>query len=151
MKFKQLKNYSFSNDKKNIIYKIFFIKLKYNHNKKKQSINIISDLQNRKKKFISKNIFHRFISNCKENKNIKNSLKYEDNKDNKENIKNININIAKFRKKLTAKYFKLFICRIKIIKQANDSLKRKIFNLIKNNVKISKDLKYYLSEANGMQ
>ena len=33
------------------------------------------------------------------------------------------------------------------MKKANYSLKRKIFNLTKNNARLSKDLKYYLNDA----
>ena len=41
--------------------------------------------------------------------------------------------------------------KIKVIKGTNNALKRKIFNLFKNNAKASKDLKYYLNEANNIE
>ena len=47
----------------------------------------------------------------------------------------------------TKKYFKIFINKVKINKKENDYLKRKIFNIIKKNVIISKELKHYLNEA----
>ena len=142
LKLKEIRNYSFLKHKKILMYKILFIKIKFNITIKKQYVNEINEINKRKNIFILKNIFHKFKNNCKEFKYIINpkTIKHEDNK----------IKIKTFRNKITAKYFKLFICKIKIIKQTHNSLKRKIFNLIKNNVKISKDLKYYLNEANGI-
>ena len=36
------------------------------------------------------------------------------------------------------------------MKKKNDYLKRKIFNIIKKNVTLSKELKHYLNEAEGI-
>jgi hypothetical protein len=138
IKLKQLKYISFYNQKKIIMSKIFFSKIKNNILQKKKNINAIKDLDNKKRLFIYKRLFTKFKYNCK--------LKKDKNKINEEKNK-----IIELRNKYTSRYFKEFICRIKIIRKVNYSLKKKIFNLFKNNVKISKDLKHYLDEASEIE
>ena len=135
MKIKELNNNSFSKNKKIIMCKKFFIEIK------KQILYNQKYIKQKRELEIKKNIFI-----------YKNKYKYIDNEKNKFNVEKENNNLYddsiknKIKEKYV-KYFRIFIRRVKIIKQANYALKRKIFNLIKNNAKFSKDLKYYLKEA----
>ena len=137
---KEYKSYSFQKEKKLLIKKIFISKIKQLIQNKENNINNENKLINTKKLFIFKMHYKLFINNCKslnasnnKNKTIKQKLeKYREN-----NRKALEIK----------KYFKIFINKVKIDKKKNDSLKRKIFNIIKKNVMISKELKYYLNEA----
>ena len=137
---KEYKSYSFQKEKKLLFKKIFISKIKRLIQNKENNINNENKLINTKKLFIFKMHYKLFINNCKslnasnnKNKTIKQKLeKYREN-----NRKALEIK----------KYFKIFINKVKIDKKKNDSLKRKIFNIIKKNVMISKELKYYLNEA----
>ena len=135
MKIKELNGNSFSKNKKIIMCKKFFIEIK------KQILYNQKYIKQKRELEIKKNIFI-----------YKNKYKYIDNEKNKFNVEKENNNLYddsiknKIKEKYV-KYFRIFIRRVKIIKQANYALKRKIFNLIKNNAKFSKDLKYYLKEA----
>ena len=136
-----IRKYSFINEKKKIMCKYFFINIKSRINYNKTKINGKNELKNKQKNFIKKKIFGQFINNCRIH--LKHKKRINDIR--KKYVENENI--GKIRNKIIKKYFIFFIQRIKIIKNTNYSLKRRIFNLIKNNAKISKDLKYYLNEA----
>ena len=139
-KIKILKENPFINEKKIFMSKIFFMKIKYNKRNQTKINNSEKQLNDIKKLFIYKNNFHFFLNN---------------HENNKEKINKINLlkqKIQKFRKnknksKEIQKFFKRFIKRVKIMKQTNISLKRKIFNILKNNAVMTKDLKRYLNEA----
>ncbi len=138
---KEYKSYTFEKEKKLLFKKIFFSKIKYLMlNNTNNNINNINRLTNTKKLFVFKIHYKLFIKNIKSFKariiNIKAiKQKLEKYKDNN-------------RKALEVKkYFKIFINKVKINKKQNDYLKRKIFNIIKKNVIISKELKHYLNEA----
>lgn len=144
MKIKEFNYISYSNKKKKIMCHIFFDNIKIRLINKQKNINLLNESNNKINLFITKNIFHNFLYNCKE---INNNIII------KEKIKKYKESnyIKDIRNKTIKKYFNLFINRTKIIKQANDSLKRKIFNLIKYNVKLSKDLNHYLQEATEVE
>ena len=138
---KEYKSYTFEKEKKLLFKKIFFSKIKYLMlNNTNNNINNINRLTNTKKLFVFKIHYKLFIKNIKSFKariiNIKAiKQKLEKYKDNN-------------RKALEVKkYFKIFINKVKIKKKQNDYLKRKIFNIIKKNVIISKEIKHYLNEA----
>ena len=140
LQIKEYKSYSFENEKKLLFKKIFFSKIKYLMVNKTNDINNINKLTNVKKLFIFKVNYKLFINNLK-------SFKASNNK-----IKAIKQKLEKYRENNqktleTKKYFKIFINKVKINKKENDYLKRKIFNIIKKNVIISKELKHYLNEA----
>ena len=140
LQIKEYKSYSFQNVKKLLFKKIFFSKIKYLMVNKANDINNINKLTNAKKLFIFKVNYKLFINNLKSFKASNNT------------IKAIKQKLEKYRennqKTLEAKkYFKIFINKVKINKKENDYLKRKIFNIIKKNVIISKELKHYLNEA----
>lgn len=145
MKLKQLKYISLSKNIKIIMCKIFFIELKRRilHFKKDKNINLIKELNKKKKLFIIKNGLHIFLDKC--NSNIRREKLLE------EKIHKYNDNIKDLKNKEIKKNLKIFINKIKIIKKTNNALKKKIFNLFKNNAKASKDLKYYLSEASNLE
>lgn len=145
---KEYKNNKFSIYEKMLLYKIFFHEIKIIIIKKANNINKKNELNNTKKLFILKMNFHIFISKCKSN--IKNINGINQLKQKKENYES-NTKIIEIKNIIRKKYFTKFIHRTKIIKQTNDILKRKIFNLIKNNAKFSKDLNYYLNEANKIE
>ena len=138
---KEYKSYTFEKEKKLLFKKIFFSKIKYLMlNNTNNNINNINRLTNTKKLFVFKIHYKLFIKNIKSFKariiNIKAiKQKLEKYKDN--NRKALEIK----------KYFKIFINKVKINKKQNDYLKRKIFNIIKKNMIISKELKHYLNEA----
>ena len=137
---KRFKPNNKSKEKRILLQKIFFIEIKNIILYKSNKINIITKLNNTKKLFIYKNIFHLFLKNYK-------SKKEEINKNNlmkqkKEIFKEKQHSLI--NKKI---YFKTFIHRTKNMKQTNALLKRKIFNILKTNVIMAKDLKYYLNEA----
>ena len=139
-KVKIISIYEFSKRKKIFFEKLFFQKIKYITFNKSKDINYIDKLKETKKIFIYKINFHLFINNCNY---IKNKI-IEKN--------TINKKIGKFkedegRNTEMKKYFKIFITKVRISKQSKDSLKRKIFNIIKKNLMISKELKHYLNEA----
>ena len=139
-KVKIISIYEFSKRKKIFFEKLFFQKIKYITFNKSKDINYIDKLKETKKIFIYKINFHLFINNCN----------YIKNKINEKNT--INKKIGKFkedegRNTEMKKYFKIFITKVRISKQSKDSLKRKIFNIIKKNLMISKELKHYLNEA----
>ena len=140
LQIKEYKSYSFQNVKKLLFKKIFFSKIKYLMVNKANDINNINKLTNVKKLFIFKVNYKLFVNNFK-------SFKTSNNK-----IKAIKQKLEKYRENNqktleTKKYFKIFINKVKINKKENDYLKRKIFNIIKKNVIISKELKHYLNEA----
>ena len=140
LQIKEYKSYSFQNVKKLLFKKIFFSKIKYLMVNKANDINNINKLTNAKKLFIFKVNYKLFVNNFK-------SFKTSNNK-----IKAIKQKLEKYRENnqktlKTKKYFKIFINKVKINKKENDYLKRKIFNIIKKNVIISKELKHYLNEA----
>jgi len=140
LQIKEYKSYSFENEKKLLFKKIFFSKIKYLMVNKANDINNINKLTNAKKLFIFKVNYKLFVNNFK-------SFKTSNNK-----IKAIKQKLEKYRENNqktleTKKYFKIFINKVKINKKENDYLKRKIFNIIKKNVIISKELKHYLNEA----
>ena len=140
LQIKEYKSYSFENEKKLLFKKIFFSKIKYLMVNKANDINNINKLTNVKKLFIFKVNYKLFINNLK-------SFKASNNK-----IKAIKQKLEKYKENNqktleTKKYFKIFINKVKINKKENDYLKRKIFNIIKKNVIISKELKHYLNEA----
>ena len=145
MKLKQLKLISLSKNMKIIMCKIFFIEIKRSifHSKKDKNINLIKDLDKKKKLIIIKNGFHIFLDKC--HSNIRREKQIE------ERIHKYNDNIKDLKNKEIKKNLKIFINKIKIIKKTNNALKKKIFNLFKNNAKVSKDLKYYLNEANNLE
>ena len=140
LQIKEYKSCSFQNEKKLLFKKIFFSKIKYLMVNKANDINNINKLTNVKKLFIFKVNYKLFINNLK-------SFKASNNK-----IKAIKQKLEKYKENNqktleTKKYFKIFINKVKINKKENDYLKRKIFNIIKKNVIISKELKHYLNEA----
>ena len=140
LQIKEYKSYSFGNEKKLLFKKIFFSKIKYLMVNKTNDINNINKLTNVKKLFIFKVNYKLFINNLK-------SFKASNNR-----IKAIKQKLEKYKENNqktleTKKYFKIFINKVKINKKENDYLKRKIFNIIKKNVIISKELKHYLNEA----
>ena len=140
LQIKEYKSYSFENEKKLLFKKIFFSKIKYLMVNKANDINNINKLTNAKKLFIFKVNYKLFVNNFK-------SFKTSNNK-----IKAIKQKLEKYKENNqktleTKKYFKIFINKVKINKKENDYLKRKIFNIIKKNVIISKELKHYLNEA----
>ena len=140
LQIKEYKSYSFQNVKKLLFKKIFFSKIKYLMVNKANDINNINKLTNVKKLFIFKVNYKLFINNLK---SFKASII---------TIKAIKQKLEKYRENNqktleTKKYFKIFINKVKINKKENDYLKRKIFNIIKKNVIISKELKHYLNEA----
>ena len=145
MKLKQLKYISLSKNIKIIMCKIFFIELKRRilYIKNDKNINLIKELNKKKKLFIIKNGLHIFLDKC--NSNIRREKLLE------EKIHKYNDNIKDLKNKEIKKNLKIFINKIKIIKKTNNALKKKIFNLFKNNAKASKDLKYYLSEASNLE
>ena len=133
-KIREITNNSFSKQNKKIMCKIFLTEIKNKILYKKIIIKQKIELINKKNIFIYKNKYKA--------KDDNNKIKFE--KENNNLEKDI-INIK--TKGIYSIYFRLFIKKVKIIKKANYYLKRKIFNLIKNNAKLSKDLKYYLNEA----
>ncbi len=140
---KKYKSDSFPKQKKCLAKKIFFSKIKYLALNKSNDINNANKLINTKRLFIYKIHFKIFLNNCK-------SINIKHNK-----IKIIKQKLEKYREnnrkeQEIKKYFKIFINRIKIMKKKNDYLKRKIFNIIKKNVTLSKELKHYLNEAEGI-
>lgn len=145
MKLKQLKYISLSKKMKIIMCKIFFIEIKRRilYSEKDKNINLIKDLDKKKKLIIIKNGFHIFLDKC--HSNIRREKQLE------ERIHKYNDNIKDLKNKEIKKNLKIFINKIKVIKGTNNALKRKIFNLFKNNAKASKDLKYYLNEANNIE
>ena len=140
LQIKEYKSCSFQNEKKLLFKKLFFSKIKYLMVNKANDINNINKLTNVKKLFIFKVNYKLFINNLKSFKASNNT------------IKAIKQKLEKYKKNNqktleTKKYFKIFINKVKINKKENDYLKRKIFNIIKKNVIISKELKHYLNEA----
>lgn len=144
MKLKQLKYISLSKNMKIIMYKIFFIEIKRKilYSKKDKNINLIKEIDNKKKLIIIKNGFHKFLDKCRSNIRKEKILE--------ERIHKYNDNIKDIKNKEIKNNLKIFIYKIKIMKKTNNALKRKIFNLFKNNAKVSKDLKYYLNEADNI-
>lgn len=140
LQIKEYKSYSFQNVKKLLIKKIFFSKIKYLMVNKANDINNINKLTNVKKLFIFKVNYKLFINNLKSFKASNNTIKAI-----KQKLEKYKENNQKTLE--TKKYFKIFINKVKINKKENDYLKRKIFNIIKKNVIISKELKHYLNEA----
>ena len=141
--FLQIKEYkycSFQNEKKLLFKKIFFSKIKYLMVNKANDINNINKLTNAKKLFIFKVNYKLFVNNFKSFKTSNNTIKAI-----KQKLEKYKENNQKTLE--TKKYFKIFINKVKINKKENDYLKRKIFNIIKKNVIISKELKHYLNEA----
>lgn len=142
--FKILITNNFSKEKKIFIQTIFFKKIKYNILYKSKYINIENKLNNTKRIFIYKNNFHLFLKNCKTNKDKinKNNLlrkkieKYKENENKNKEIKY---------------FFNIFVKKTKIMNQTNISLKRKIFNILKNNAIINKELKHFLIEAEAIE
>ena len=145
MKLKQLKYIPISKNMKIIMCKIFFIEIKgrFLYSKKDKNINLIKELNKKKELFIIKNGFHIFLDKCHSNIRREKILEEKNHK--------YNNNIKDLKNKEIKKNLKIFINKIKIIKKTNNALKRKIFNLFKNNAKASKDLKYYLSEASNIE
>jgi len=145
MKLKQLKYIPISKNMKIIMCKIFFIEIKRKilYSKKDGNINLIKELNKKKELFIIKNGFHIFLDKCHSNIRREKILEEKNHK--------YNNNIKDLKNKEIKKNLKIFINKIKIIKKTNNALKRKIFNLFKNNAKASKDLKYYLSEASNIE
>ena len=138
--FKEIKRFKINQFRKETILfyrKLFFIKIKSNLFIKSQIIKTKTKLNNTKRLFIYKINYHLLLKNYKSKDDKINILKQKiaKYKENKRNTKEIKY------------YFKEFINRVKILKQTNDSLKRKIFNILKTNMIISKDLKRYLNEA----
>jgi hypothetical protein len=140
LQIKEYKSYSFQNVKKMLFKKIFFSKIKYLMVNKANDINNINKLTNVKKLFIFKVNYKLFINNLKSFKASNNTIKAI-----KQKLEKYKENNQKTLE--TKKYFKIFINKVKINKKENDYLKRKIFNIIKKNVIISKELKHYLNEA----
>lgn len=140
LQIKEYKSYSFQNVKKLLFKKIFFSKIKYLMVNKANDINNINKLTNVKKLFIFKVNYKLFINNLKSFKASNNTIKAI-----KQKLEKYKENNQKTLE--TKKYFKIFINKVKINKKENDYLKRKIFNIIKKNVIISKELKHYLNEA----
>ena len=140
LQIKEYKSYSFQNVKKMLFKKIFFSKIKYLMVNKANDINNINKLTNVKKLFIFKVNYKLFINNLKSFKASNNTIKAI-----KQKLEKYRENNQKTLE--TKKYFKIFINKVKINKKENDYLKRKIFNIIKKNVIISKELKHYLNEA----
>ena len=140
LQIKEYKSYSFQNVKKLLFKKIFFSKIKYLMVNKANDINNINKLTNAKKLFIFKVNYKLFINNLKSFKASNNTIKAI-----KQKLEKYKENNQKTLE--TKKYFKIFINKVKIKKKENDYLKRKIFNIIKKNVIISKELKHYLNEA----
>ena len=140
LQIKEYKSYSFQNEKKLLFKKIFFSKIKYLMVNKANDINNINKLTNVKKLFIFKVNYKLFINNLKSFKASNNTIKAI-----KQKLEKYRENNQKTLE--TKKYFKIFINKVKINKKENDYLKRKIFNIIKKNVIISKELKHYLNEA----
>ena len=140
LQIKEYKSYSFQNVKKLLFKKIFFSKIKYLMVNKANDINNINKLTNVKKLFIFKVNYKLFINNLKSFKASNNTIKAI-----KQKLEKYRENNQKTLE--TKKYFKIFINKVKINKKENDYLKRKIFNIIKKNVIISKELKHYLNEA----
>ena len=140
LQIKEYKSYSFQNEKKLLFKKIFFSKIKYLMVNKANDINNINKLTNVKKLFIFKVNYKLFINNLKSFKASNNTIKAI-----KQKLEKYKENNQKTLE--TKKYFKIFINKVKINKKENDYLKRKIFNIIKKNVIISKELKHYLNEA----
>lgn len=145
MKLKQLKYIPISKNMKIIMCKIFFIEIKRKilYSKKDRNINLIKELNKKKELFIIKNGYHIFLDKCHSNIRREKILEEKNHK--------YNNNIKDLKNKEIKKNLKIFINKIKIIKKTNNALKRKIFNLFKNNAKASKDLKYYLSEASNIE
>lgn len=138
--FKEIKRFKINQfQKETIIFyrKLFFIKIKSNLFIRSQIVKTKTKLNNTKRLFIYKINYHLFLKNIKSKDDKINILKQkiEKYKENKRKGKEIKY------------YAKEFINRVKISKQTNDSLKRKIFNILKTNMIISKDLKRYLNEA----
>ena len=140
LQIKEYKSCSFQNEKKLLFKKIFFSKIKYLMVNKANDINNINKLTNVKKLFIFKVNYKLFINNLKSFKASNNTIKAI-----KQKLEKYKENNQKTLE--TKKYFKIFINKVKINKKENDYLKRKIFNIIKKNVIISKELKHYLNEA----
>ena len=145
MELKQLKYISLSKNMKIIMCKTFFIEMKRGilYSKKDKNINLIKELDNKKKLIIIKNGFHIFLDKCRSN--IKREKILE------ERIHKYNDNIKDLKNKEIKNNLKIFIYKIKMMKKTKNALKRKIFNLFKNNAKASKDLKYYLNEASNIE
>ena len=140
LQIKEYKSCSFQNEKKLLFKKIFFSKIKYLMVNKANDINNINKLTNAKKLFIFKVNYKLFVNNFKSFKTSNNTIKAI-----KQKLEKYKENNQKTLE--TKKYFKIFINKVKINKKENDYLKRKIFNIIKKNVIISKELKHYLNEA----
>ena len=143
-KIKLFKSFHFSKEKEIFFQKIFFKIVKNNLLNKSKDINIKNKLNNIKRLFLYKTFFHLFQKKCKENND----------KINKVNL--LKQKIAEFQEKEKKsqeikKFFKIFINNAKRMKQKNNFLKRRIFNILKNNVAITKDLKYYLNEAEKVE
>lgn len=137
---KKFVSYDYSKETKIFFQKLFFKRIKNIILHKSNEINYISSLNNTKRLFIFKINFSLFLNNCKSHNTKINKISFIKQKFDK--YKEIEIKTKEMKK-----YFKKFINRVRIKKQTNDSLKRKIFNIIKKNVIISKELKYYLNEA----
>lgn len=137
---KKFVSYDYSKEIKIFLQKLFFNRIKNIILHKSNEINYISNLNNTKRLFIFKINFSLFLNNCKFHNTKINKISFIKQKFDK--YKEIEIKTKEMKK-----YFKKFINRVRINKQTNDSLKRKIFNIIKKNVIISKELKYYLNEA----
>ena len=139
---KSINSIHFSKEKKIFYQKVFFKSVKNNLLNKSRDVNIKNKLTNIKRTFLYKVNWHLFMKKYKENSD----------KINKINLLKQKIEIFQEKEKNSQKkYFKIFINKVKIMKQTNDSLKRKIFNILKQNVAITKDLKYYLNEAEKME
>ena len=98
-----------------------------------------------KKELIRNNVCKIFIDRCKLKKDNNRKFKLL-NKKFKENE-----NIIKIHKNEIKNFMILFAKKCENIKKNKITLKRKIFNILKKNVEISKDLKHYLNELNEME
>ena len=164
--FYQCKTLSFISNKKKECYKLFFSQINLilidktkrnaalqNYNFFVLSLNFAFFRKNvkvckdrkTKKELIRNNICKIFIDRCKLKKD--NNRKFELlNKKFKENE-----NIIKIHKNEIKNFMILFAKKCENIKKNKITLKRKIFNILKKNVEISKDLKHYLNELNEME
>ena len=164
--FYQCKKLSFISNKKKDCYKLFFSQInlilidKTKRNVALQNYNFFVLSLNfayfrkkaktckdrkTKKELIRNNVCKIFIDRCKLKKD--NNRKFELlNKKFKENE-----NIIKIHKNEIKNFMILFAKKCENIKKNKITLKRKIFNILKKNVEISKDLKHYLSELNEIE
>jgi hypothetical protein len=139
---KSINSIHFSKEKKIFYQKVFFKSVKNNLLNKSRDVNIKNKLTNIKRTFLYKVNWHLFMKKYKENSD----------KINKINLLKQKIQIFQEKEKISQKkYFKIFINKVKIMKQTNDSLKRKIFNILKNNAIINKELKHFLIEAEAIE